>query len=67
MHEPGYSMAMIQKSDGTIELCEPGQSLEDQGATVTVVEVASQTVTVRHDDQLHELTVPPPPGGSEGR
>ncbi len=61
--EPGHSMAMFQKKDGTIALCAEGQSVDDAGGAVTVKRIDQQTVTVEYADETIELVLAPAAGG----
>ena len=61
VNEPGHSMAMFQKVDGSIELCALGQSIDDAGGTVTVTRIEEQKVVVQYGAQSLELVVPPTP------
>lgn len=57
-HEPGRSVAILRKSDGSTELCERGQSFTDRGATVTVTDIGPRAVTVEVNGSPRELTLP---------
>jgi hypothetical protein len=61
VNEPGHSMAMFQKRDGSIALCAEGQSVDDAAAKVTVIRIEHQKVTVRHNGRSRELLVAPRP------
>lgn len=58
--EPGHSMAMLQKSDGSVALIEAGQSIDDGGAKVVVAVVELRRVVIRIGNESHELVLPPP-------
>lgn len=58
INEPGHSMAMFQKKDGSVELCAEGRSIEDGEGEVTVIEIEHQRVTVRHAGRERELVTP---------
>jgi hypothetical protein len=59
--EPGHSMAMFQKPDGSIALCAQGQSIDEAAATVTVTHVSHHRVTVQFAGQSIELDLPEAP------
>lgn len=59
VYEPGHSMAVFQKPDGTRELCAEGESIDDAGGQVTVKKVEMEKVIVEYGGQSHEL-IPPP-------
>jgi hypothetical protein len=59
--EPGHSMAVFRKADGSFELCAQGESVTDAGGAVTVTGVAPEKVTVEYAGQAQELAVPPGP------
>ena len=59
--EPGHSMAILQTSNGSIEVCGEGQKTDDAGGGVTVLRIDHQKVTVMQGGQSHELVVPPLP------
>jgi hypothetical protein len=56
--EPGHSMAVFRKADGSFELCAQGESVTDAGGAVTVTAVAPEKVTVEYAGQAQELAVP---------
>jgi hypothetical protein len=56
--EPDHSIAVFQKSDGSVEMCGQGQSFEDAGGTVTVTRIESQKVIVQYAGGVQELVVP---------
>lgn len=58
IQEPGHSMALFRKSNGTFELCPQGQSIEDGSGQVTVTRVGRRTVTVQFAGRSRELTMP---------
>jgi hypothetical protein len=58
--EPGHSMAMLQKSDGTVVLCAEGETVEDAGGPVTVTKVEQQKVTVRYGGEVLDVDVQRP-------
>lgn len=58
IHEPGHSMAMFQKSDGSIEVCPQGQSVKDGQKEVKVITIGRRTVTVEHEGQSQDMAVP---------
>lgn len=58
IQEAGHSMAMFQKSDGTIKLCAEGDHVKDGKNAVKVTRVAFRTVTVEHGGRSHELALP---------
>lgn len=57
--EAGHSMAMLQKSDGSIVLGAVDQSIEDAGSQITVISVQHDRVTVQYAGTEHELILPP--------
>lgn len=59
VNEPGHSMAMFQKKDGSIALCAQGESLDEAGGAVTVTRVEYEKVTVQYGNRSHELVIPP--------
>ncbi|MFO8014766.1 MAG: hypothetical protein R6X20_15840 [Phycisphaerae bacterium] len=59
VNEPGHSMAMFQKKDGSIALCAQGESVDDAGGAVTVTQVEFEKVTVEYGNRSHELIIPP--------
>jgi hypothetical protein len=59
VNEPGHSMAMFQKKDGSIALCAQGESVDDAGGAVTVTRVEFEKVTVQYGNRSHELILPP--------
>lgn len=63
--EPGHSMAIFQKGDGTIELVAQGEAVQDAGGAVKVTRIAGPKVTVEYAGQTCELTVPLPPAGGD--
>ncbi len=64
--EPGQSVAMFRKSDGSIAWCAPGESVEDAGSEVRVTSVEYDKVTVQFAGESRELVIAPetPPGGT---
>lgn len=58
INEPGHSMAMFQKSDGSIELCALNQSIDDAGGAVTVTHIEPNQVTVKYGGQSRDLEIP---------
>jgi hypothetical protein len=56
--EPGHSMAMLRKQDGTIKICPEGQSIEHGQQQVTVTRVARRKATIRLGGKTHELVMP---------
>jgi hypothetical protein len=61
--EGDHSMALLQKSDGSVKVCPAGQSIDDAGGRVTVLRIERNTVTVQFNAQSFELAMPPPPPG----
>jgi len=59
--EPGYSVALFQKQDGTMAICAVGESFKDGSADVTVKQVTATQVTVHHAGRPLQLPVPVPP------
>lgn len=59
VNEPGHSMAMFQKKDGSIALCAQGESVDDAGGPVTVTRVEYEKVSVQCGNRAHELVIPP--------
>jgi len=57
-HEPGRSVAILRKSDGTTELLEQGQSFTDRGATITVSAIGPRSATVEVNGSPRELKLP---------
>ena len=64
--EPGHEMAIFRKSDGTIALCGPGESVADVGGAVMVTNVTQEKVTVTYGNKTHELVVAPRPADGGG-
>ncbi len=60
--EPGHSLAMFQKPDGSIELRAEGQALDDAAGGFTVTRIEDLKVTVKVGSETRELAIPPPPG-----
>jgi len=58
INEPGHSMAMFQKSDGSIELCALNQSIDDAGGAVTVTHIEPNKVIVEYNGQSRDLEIP---------
>jgi hypothetical protein len=61
VNEPGHSMAMFQKTDGSIVFCAQGESVVDAGVPVTVIRIDPPKVTVQRAGTSLELALPPPP------
>jgi hypothetical protein len=61
--EPGHSMAVFQKPDGSFELCAQGESVADAGGAVAVTAINQDKVTVQYLGQTQELALPPNPAG----
>lgn len=59
VNEPGHSMAVFRKRDGSIALCAQGESIDHAGGPVTVTQVEYEKVTVRYGSRSHELVIPP--------
>jgi len=60
IHEPGHSMAMLRKANGTIEVCAEGDRVEEGAVSVQVTRVERDKITVKFDGASRELVVPPP-------
>ena len=56
--EPDHSIAVFQKSDGSLEMCGQGQSFQDAGGIVTVTRIDHQKVVVQYAGGAQELVVP---------
>jgi hypothetical protein len=61
LNEPGHSMAMLQKADGSVVLCAQGQSVDDAGGKVTVTRIEKQKISVLYADEPQDLVVVPVP------
>lgn len=57
-NEPGHSIAMFQKSDGSIELCVENENMDNAGETVTVIKIEHQKVIVEYGGETYELVIP---------
>jgi hypothetical protein len=62
-NEPGHSMAMFQKPDGSIVWCAPGESVDDASGPVTVTRIEPPKVVVQCAGVSHDLT---PPATTQG-
>jgi len=58
IQEPGHSLAVFVKPDGSTKLCAVGQGIKDAGGQVTVTKIEPQAVTVQYAGQEQRL-VPP--------
>jgi hypothetical protein len=56
--EPGHSMAILKKRDGTIELCRTGQQIKHNGRAVKVITVTRRGATVTYAGQKRRLQMP---------
>jgi hypothetical protein len=59
--EPGRSIAMLQKHDGSITLCAEGRTVDDRGGPVKVIAVKENEVTVEYAGRSHTLQMPAEP------
>ena len=63
INEPGHSMAMFQKADGTIQVCATGDSIDDAGGKLTVTRIEGLKVTVQWGGQQRQLILDQPRNG----
>lgn len=61
VNEPGHSMVILQKADGSMATCAQGETLDDAPGPVTVVEIGARKVTIRCRGNVYELPVPVAP------
>lgn len=66
-HEPGRSVAMVQLSDGSVELCEAGERFEHSGVEVRVTAVQRRAATVEVGGRAIRLEIPEQDGSAGGR
>jgi hypothetical protein len=62
-HEPGHSVAMLRKSDGTIELAAEGHQFNDAGSQLTVAAIEPEQVIIDSPGGRHTLQLPLNPEG----
>jgi hypothetical protein len=60
VNEPGHSMAMLRKADGSVAVCALGEGVDAAGGRVTVTGIGHRKATVRYGGRSHELVAPPP-------
>jgi hypothetical protein len=63
VQEPGHSMAMVQTSDGMIEVYAEGDRIDDAGSVFMIMKIEAEQVTIDHGGRSHTLTLPKPPEG----
>jgi len=55
--EPGHSVAILQKNDGSIELCAQGRSIDHPGGAITVTKVEHRKATLRCGGRTYVLEI----------
>jgi len=62
--EPGHSMAMFQKPDGSIGVCAEGGSIDIKGSRLSVISIKDRKVTVTYGGSTRQFAILPPPGAA---
>jgi len=67
MQEPGHSMALLKKGDGTFAVCAVGESVDDVGGPAVVTRIDPDRISVQYAGAIRELIIPPTPTVVEGQ
>jgi hypothetical protein len=63
--EPGHSMAMFRKRDGTTAVCALGEVVDDVGGPATVTRIDPDRISIQYLGTVRELAMPRSPLAAE--
>ena len=65
-NEPGHSMAILKKGDGTVVLGALGDTIDGAGGPSVITRIAPDRISVKYAGSVRELVLPPATTGLEG-